>query len=167
MTDEGKKVDPEKSYSISETFWDTLQSIQRRLLNRKTLYKRLPILRWLPRYSSEDGICDLVAGISVGLTVIPQAIAYAAIAGLPAEVSVFVYLIPISIVCNLFMFLVWTLCVLSRLLCLHIPGQLQGRTCGTISYNCTANLSSSSRLCAEVGIALPFMWHCGVTNGYL
>lgn len=40
------------------------------------------------RYSSEDAVGDLVAGITVGLTVIPQALAYAGIAGLDPAVSV-------------------------------------------------------------------------------
>lgn len=35
------------------------------------------------RYNSEDAVGDLVAGITVGLTVIPQAIAYSGIAHLP------------------------------------------------------------------------------------
>lgn len=39
------------------------------------------------RYSSEDAVGDLVAGITVGLTVIPQALAYAGIAGLDPAVS--------------------------------------------------------------------------------
>lgn len=47
----------------------------------------MPLLRWLPTYSREDAVGDLVAGITVGLTVIPQALAYAGIAGLPAAVS--------------------------------------------------------------------------------
>lgn len=39
------------------------------------------------RYNSTDAVGDLVAGITVGLTVIPQALAYSGIAGLPAAVS--------------------------------------------------------------------------------
>lgn len=54
---------------------------------KKMLYKRLPILNWLPKYNSEDALGDLVAGITVGLTVIPQSLAYSNVAGLPAEVS--------------------------------------------------------------------------------
>jgi len=54
----------------------------------KVLNKRLPILQWLPKYTLNDhGIPDLVAGITVGLTVIPQAIAFANVAGLPPQVS--------------------------------------------------------------------------------
>nr|XP_029729616.1 probable sulfate permease C869.05c [Aedes albopictus]XP_029729617.1 probable sulfate permease C869.05c [Aedes albopictus] len=55
--------------------------------SRKMLLKRLPILRWLPCYNGTDAVGDLVAGITVGLTVIPQALAYSGIAGLPAAVS--------------------------------------------------------------------------------
>lgn len=39
------------------------------------------------RYSSSDAVGDLVAGITVGLTVIPQALAYAGIAGLGPAVN--------------------------------------------------------------------------------
>lgn len=39
----------------------------------------------MPKYNRECAIGDLVAGITVGLTVIPQSLAYANIAGLPAQ----------------------------------------------------------------------------------
>lgn len=54
---------------------------------RKTITKRLPILQWWPSYTSEDCIGDLLAGITVGLTLIPQSMAYAALAGLPPQVK--------------------------------------------------------------------------------
>ncbi|KAJ8928376.1 hypothetical protein NQ314_019107 [Rhamnusium bicolor] len=56
---------------------------------KKMLYRRLPILNWLPSYNSTCAVGDLVAGITVGLTVIPQALAYANIAGLPAEYGLY------------------------------------------------------------------------------
>ncbi|KAL1495018.1 hypothetical protein ABEB36_010508 [Hypothenemus hampei] len=56
---------------------------------KKTLYKRLPILRWLPNYNADCAIGDLLAGITVGLTVIPQALAYANIAGLPPQYGLY------------------------------------------------------------------------------
>lgn len=36
----------------------------------------------------DDAVGDLVAGFTVGLTVIPQALAYAGIAQIPAAVSI-------------------------------------------------------------------------------
>lgn len=41
---------------------------------KKMLYRRLPILNWLPKYDGNCAIGDLVAGITVGLTLIPQVI---------------------------------------------------------------------------------------------
>ncbi|XP_015595529.1 sodium-independent sulfate anion transporter isoform X1 [Cephus cinctus] len=56
---------------------------------KKTLYKRLPVLRWLPRYNGQDALGDLVAGITVGLTVIPQSLAYSNVAGLSPEYGLY------------------------------------------------------------------------------
>lgn len=55
--------------------------------NKKMLFRRIPILTWLPQYNSNDAVGDIVAGITVGLTVIPQSLAYSNIAGLPPQVS--------------------------------------------------------------------------------
>lgn len=52
---------------------------------KRLLHKRLPITKWLPEYNSEKAIADLIAGITVGLTVIPQALAYATLAGLSPQ----------------------------------------------------------------------------------
>ncbi len=46
-----------------------------------------PILEWLPQYNGEKAISDLMAGLTVGLTIIPQSIAFAFIADLPPQVS--------------------------------------------------------------------------------
>ncbi|EFN77149.1 sodium-independent sulfate anion transporter [Harpegnathos saltator] len=56
---------------------------------RKLLFKRIPILAWLPHYRKEYVVSDLVAGITVGLTVIPQAIAYANVAGIPLQYGLY------------------------------------------------------------------------------
>lgn len=50
------------------------------------MHKRLPITKWLPQYNSEKALADFIAGITVGLTVIPQALAYATLAGLDPQV---------------------------------------------------------------------------------
>ncbi|XP_061866856.1 sodium-independent sulfate anion transporter isoform X7 [Colius striatus] len=49
----------------------------------------LPVLRWLPRYSLRCLRLDLLAGLSVGLTVVPQALAYAELAGLPLQYGLY------------------------------------------------------------------------------
>ncbi|XP_046733753.1 sodium-independent sulfate anion transporter-like isoform X1 [Diprion similis] len=51
--------------------------------------RRLPITVWLPVYTPGDALSDLVAGITVGLTLIPQAIAYAALAGLGPQFGLY------------------------------------------------------------------------------
>lgn len=52
-----------------------------------TLKAWLPILSWLPRYRLRWLQMDALAGLTVGLTTVPQALAYAEVAGLPVEVS--------------------------------------------------------------------------------
>ncbi|KAI8436033.1 hypothetical protein MSG28_004160 [Choristoneura fumiferana] len=52
---------------------------------KRLLNKRLPIVNWLPEYNSDKAVADLIAGITVGLTVIPQALAYATLAGLDPQ----------------------------------------------------------------------------------
>jgi len=63
-----------------------LSERRKHIFRKKTLFKRLPVLQWLPKYSTKDVVPDLLAGISVGITVIPQGLAYAALAGLPPQV---------------------------------------------------------------------------------
>lgn len=43
--------------------------------------KRIPITGWIPNYTVGTFLQDLLAGFSVGLTEIPQGIAYAVVAG--------------------------------------------------------------------------------------
>lgn len=58
------------------------------------LKKILPILDWLPNYKKEWFKGDLAAGITVGIMLIPQGIAYALIAGLPPIYGLYTALIP-------------------------------------------------------------------------
>lgn len=48
---------------------------------------RVPILKWGPEYNSKKFVSDMIAGFTVGLTVMPQALAYATIAGLEPQVK--------------------------------------------------------------------------------
>ncbi|XP_048482779.1 sodium-independent sulfate anion transporter [Plutella xylostella] len=56
---------------------------------RRLLHKRVPISAWLPGYNSEKAAADLIAGVTVGLTVIPQALAYATLAGLDPQYGLY------------------------------------------------------------------------------
>lgn len=67
---------------------------------KQVLRNRLPILKWLPTYRLSYLFYDFIAGLTVGLTAIPQGIAYAIVAGLPPQyglysgfIGSFVYLI--------------------------------------------------------------------------
>lgn len=48
--------------------------------------KRVPIIAWLPKYNTEKFVSDVIAGVTVGLTVMPQGLAYATLAGLEPQV---------------------------------------------------------------------------------
>ncbi|XP_001120853.1 sodium-independent sulfate anion transporter isoform X2 [Apis mellifera] len=56
---------------------------------RQLLLRRIPILAWIPQYSSSKLLQDILAGLTVGLTAIPQGIAYAIVAGLPAQYGLY------------------------------------------------------------------------------
>ncbi|MCK4268307.1 MAG: sulfate permease [Actinomycetia bacterium] len=51
------------------------------MLSRLT--KKLPILHWLPRYNKKWLRADFIAGVSVWALMVPEALAYAGIAGVP------------------------------------------------------------------------------------
>jgi SulP family sulfate permease len=61
------------------------------------LTRYLPILYWLPNYSSVWLRSDLVAGLTTAAVVIPQSMAYATIAGLPVEAGLYTALVPMLI----------------------------------------------------------------------
>ncbi|XP_029672275.1 sodium-independent sulfate anion transporter-like [Formica exsecta] len=56
---------------------------------KRVIKKRVPLLKWLPLYKTEEILGDLVAGVTVGLTLIPQAIAYAGLAGLKPQYGLY------------------------------------------------------------------------------
>jgi MFS superfamily sulfate permease-like transporter len=58
---------------------------------------RLPVLEWLPGYRKEWLRLDLIAGLTAAAVVIPKAMAYASIAGLPLQVGLYTALVPLVI----------------------------------------------------------------------
>lgn len=58
------------------------------------LKKHIPILQWLPNYKRAWLKNDLFAGLTIGVILIPQGIAYAIIAGLPPIYGLYTALIP-------------------------------------------------------------------------
>ena len=66
--------------------WRNLRRVLVRACSWDAWRHRFPILLWLPKYSWQYLKGDVIAGITVGMTCIPQALAYAQIAGLPLEV---------------------------------------------------------------------------------
>ncbi|KAF9392960.1 hypothetical protein CPB97_006064 [Podila verticillata] len=47
--------------------------------------ERLPIIKWLPKYNRPWAVRDIIAGVTVGLIVVPQGMSYAKVAGLPVQ----------------------------------------------------------------------------------
>ena len=58
------------------------------------LKRYLPILTWLPLYQKRLLGADLLAGLIVTIMVIPQSLAYALLAGLPAVVGLYASILP-------------------------------------------------------------------------
>jgi sulfate permease, SulP family len=60
----------------------------------KGIKSYLPILQWLPNYKKEHLNGDLFAGLTVGIMLIPQGMAYALIAGLPPVYGLYASIVP-------------------------------------------------------------------------
>ena len=63
---------------------------------RRSLSRILPFLRWFP-LRAETLKADLVAGITVALVLIPQSMAYAQLAGLPAYFGLYAAFLPVML----------------------------------------------------------------------
>ena len=62
-----------------------------------SLAKVFPILSWVPGYDRADIRSDIAAGLTVGAMLVPQAMAYALLAGLPAEVGLYAATVPVVV----------------------------------------------------------------------
>lgn len=60
--------------------------------------RRLPVLDWVQYYSIRQNLlCDIIAGITVGVMHIPQGMAYAMLANVPPVIGLYVSLFPVII----------------------------------------------------------------------
>lgn len=59
------------------------------------LRRWLPILEWLPQYTKKDLKGDVSAGLTVGIMLIPQGMAYALLAGIPPIYGLYASTIPL------------------------------------------------------------------------
>lgn len=64
---------------------------------RRALHQVLPILDWAPDYGLDAARGDLVAGVTVGVMLIPQGMAYAVLAGVPPIYGLFASLVPLAV----------------------------------------------------------------------
>tara|TARA_R110002111_G_scaffold99629_3_gene154319 strand:- start:8880 stop:10613 length:1734 start_codon:yes stop_codon:yes gene_type:complete len=61
------------------------------------LKRYLPILQWAPKYGRSQATSDLVAAVIVTVMLIPQSLAYALLAGLPAQIGLYASILPLVI----------------------------------------------------------------------
>ncbi|MCK7548836.1 SulP family inorganic anion transporter [Marinobacter koreensis] len=59
------------------------------------LKRYLPILQWASQYRRDQATSDLVAAMIVTVMLIPQSLAYAVLAGLPAQVGLYASMLPL------------------------------------------------------------------------
>jgi SulP family sulfate permease len=65
-------------------------------MNNPLLKRLLPFLRWLP-YSGTTLRADFIAGLTVALVLVPQSMAYAQLAGLPAYYGLYAAFLPVMV----------------------------------------------------------------------
>ena len=68
---------------------------------RKILHRILPVLSWLPLYERRWLRTDLMAGLAVWAMTVPQALAYAGIAGVPPVYGL--YAVPLAMLAYAFL----------------------------------------------------------------
>ena len=88
-----------KTETFSEEMVNVVKQTSSRVCSRKFLMNRLPILTWILGYNLEMLVCDTIAGVTTALTVIPQGIGYAPLAGLPLQYGLYCSIVPGFVYC--------------------------------------------------------------------
>lgn len=127
--------------------------------------KYIPILSWLPKYQPDWLRLDLVAGLTAAAVIIPQAMAYATIAGLPVEVGLYTALTPM---------VVYALLGTSRPLSYSITSTIGMLTAATLTGAAPGGsreelLTAASTLAVLVGglLVLAFVLRLGVIANFI
>lgn len=76
----------------SPSYWKRLKNFC--IANGKNYF---PPLIWVPTYSLRTLLYDILAGLTVGVFLVPQGMAYAALAGLPVEIGLYASTIPVLV----------------------------------------------------------------------
>ncbi len=96
-----RHVVPDDVYQVDESPWmeQQRQIFQDNLTQRsfrEWMVALVPIFQWLPTYMWKNHLMtDVLAGITVGVMIIPQSMSYAKLAGLPVEYGLYSSLVPI------------------------------------------------------------------------
>ena len=61
------------------------------------LIQKIPIVQWLPRYDPSWLLTDCISGLTIGVMLIPQGLAYAKIATIPIENGLYSSWIPAAV----------------------------------------------------------------------
>ncbi|RWS22687.1 hypothetical protein B4U80_10379 [Leptotrombidium deliense] len=70
----------EDQTSNLSNFWSWIRLTY---FSKKALKRRLPVIQWLPGYQLSEFRCDVLAGLTLACTLIPQALGFALLANLP------------------------------------------------------------------------------------
>jgi Sulfate permease family len=61
------------------------------------LLEKIPVYKWLPSYSPSWIVNDLIAGVTIGILLVPQSLAYAKVAGIPGQYGLISSWIPTAL----------------------------------------------------------------------
>lgn len=64
---------------------------------KQYLLDKLPIVQWLPRYNPPWLLQDFMAGLTIGVLLIPQGLAYAKIATIPIQNGLYSCWVPAAV----------------------------------------------------------------------
>ena len=77
---------------VAVTVTSCIQTEMSEVCTKEFVQRRLPFTKWLPQYSFSSFGQDMLAGLTVALTLIPQSMAYAEVAGLQPQVNILLHM---------------------------------------------------------------------------